>query len=78
VIAEISPLAGKTIEPSTLVNVPRLVERFQIIALSLPLGCLIVDIRMPEMDGLELQQRLTGRGLYFPLIALSLATAMSR
>jgi two-component system response regulator FixJ len=31
---------------------------------SLPVGCLIVDIRMPEMDGLELQQRLTGHGLF--------------
>jgi two-component system response regulator FixJ len=38
---------------------------------SLPLGCLIVDIRMPEMDGLELQQCLTGRGLSFPLIVIT-------
>src|SRR5208337_3282232 len=38
---------------------------------SLPLGCLIVDIRMPEMDGLELQQRLGERGLDFPLIVIS-------
>jgi phosphoglucomutase len=28
VIAQISPLAGKTIEPSTLVNVPRLVTAY--------------------------------------------------
>lgn len=38
---------------------------------SLPVGCLIVDIRMPEMDGLELQQRLTRRGLSFPLIVIT-------
>jgi two-component system response regulator FixJ len=38
---------------------------------SLPVGCLIVDIRMPEMDGLELQQRLTEHGLYFPLIVIT-------
>src|SRR5438046_3064265 len=38
---------------------------------SLPLGCLIVDIRMPEMDGLELQRCLTGRGLSFPLIVIT-------
>ena len=38
---------------------------------SLPVGCLIVDIRMPEMDGLELQRCLTGRGLYFPLIVIT-------
>jgi two-component system, LuxR family, response regulator FixJ len=28
------------------------------VAPSLPTGCLIVHIRMPEMDGLELQQHL--------------------
>jgi two-component system, LuxR family, response regulator FixJ len=38
---------------------------------SLPVGCLIVDIRMPEMDGLELQQCLTRRGLSFPLIVIT-------
>ena len=38
---------------------------------SLPAGCLIVDIRMPEMDGLELQQRLVERGLDFPLIVIT-------
>ena len=34
-------------------------------------GCLIADIRMPEMDGLELQQRLIERGLRFPLIMIT-------
>jgi two-component system, LuxR family, response regulator FixJ len=38
---------------------------------SLLTGCLIVDIRMPEMDGLELQQRLTDRSLDFPLIVIT-------
>jgi two-component system response regulator FixJ len=38
---------------------------------SLPAGCLIVDIRMPEMDGLELQQRLTERTLDFPMIVIA-------
>lgn len=38
---------------------------------SLPIGCLIVDIRMPEMDGLELQERLTARSLDFPLIVIT-------
>jgi two-component system, LuxR family, response regulator FixJ len=31
----------------------------------------IVDIRMPEMDGLELQQHLTDRSLEFPLIVIT-------
>ncbi|MBV8402355.1 MAG: response regulator [Acetobacteraceae bacterium] len=40
-------------------------------ASSLPFGCLIVDIRMPEMDGLELQQRLIERTLNFPMIVIT-------
>jgi two-component system response regulator FixJ len=40
-------------------------------ASSLSAGCLIVDIRMPEMDGLELQQRLIERNLGFPLIVIT-------
>jgi len=38
---------------------------------TIPLGCLIVDIRMPEMDGLELQQRLNERSLKFPMIVIT-------
>jgi two-component system response regulator FixJ len=34
-------------------------------------GCLIADIRMPEMDGLELQQCLIERHLRFPLIVVT-------
>jgi two-component system, LuxR family, response regulator FixJ len=38
---------------------------------SLPTGCLIVDIRMPEMDGLELQRHLVERSHDFPLIVIT-------
>lgn len=31
-------------------------------------GCLILDIRMPEMSGLELQQELNRRGYHIPVI----------
>ena len=44
---------------------------FLAVARSLPVGSLIVDIRMPEMDGLELQQRLIERSLGFPLIVIT-------
>ena len=38
---------------------------------SLPNGCVIADIRMPEMDGLELQQRMTEQKLGFPMIIIT-------
>jgi two-component system response regulator FixJ len=38
---------------------------------SLAAGCLIVDIRMPGMDGLELQQRLIERSSGLPLIVIT-------
>jgi two-component system, LuxR family, response regulator FixJ len=41
------------------------------VAASLRPGCVIVDIRMPEMDGLELQRRLVDRALQFPLIVIT-------
>jgi two-component system, LuxR family, response regulator FixJ len=40
-------------------------------AKTLPLGCLIADIRMPEMDGLELQRRLAELDLSFPMIVIT-------
>src|SRR5579871_1822408 len=44
---------------------------FLAVAPSLPAGCLIVDVRMPELGGLELQQRLIERNLAFPLIVVT-------
>ena len=34
-------------------------------------GCLITDIRMPGMSGLELQERLTEQGYHIPVIVLT-------
>jgi FixJ family two-component response regulator len=34
-------------------------------------GCVILDIRLPGMDGLEVQQRMTERGIALPLIVLT-------
>jgi two-component system response regulator FixJ len=48
-----------------------LAREFLDAAPSLPPGCLIADIRMPEMDGLELQRRLKERSLAFPMIVVT-------
>lgn len=34
-------------------------------------GCLVVDVRMPVMNGLELQAELTKRRLYIPTIVIT-------
>ncbi len=34
-------------------------------------GCILLDIRMPEMDGLEVQQQLNARGVTMPVIVLT-------
>lgn len=34
-------------------------------------GCILLDVRMPEMDGLEVQQQLNERGVSMPVIVLT-------
>ena len=34
-------------------------------------GCILLDVRMPEMDGLEVQQRLAESGVIMPVIVLT-------
>ncbi|MDB5395448.1 MAG: fixJ [Rhodospirillales bacterium] len=38
---------------------------------SLDFGCLIVDLQMPEMDGLELQRQLAERGIKLPTVVVT-------
>ena len=35
------------------------------------IACLVLDVAMPELDGLELQQRLTHKGILIPIIFLT-------
>jgi two-component system, LuxR family, response regulator FixJ len=37
----------------------------------LSLGCVLLDIRMPEMDGLEVQRRLVAAGSDLPIVMMS-------
>lgn len=34
-------------------------------------GCVLVDVRMPEMNGLDLQKRLAGAGVALPVIFMT-------
>ena len=34
-------------------------------------GCIVLDLRMPDMDGLELQNRLASKGVHLPIIFIS-------
>jgi len=34
-------------------------------------GCVLTDVRMPQMDGLELQQRLSQRDIHLPVIVMT-------
>src|SRR5687768_13377100 len=36
-----------------------------------PAGCILLDVRMPGMDGLEVQQALRDRGSTLPLIVMT-------
>jgi len=38
---------------------------------SLQPGCVLLDIQMPEMDGLEVQRELKDRGIPFPVIVMT-------
>jgi two-component system response regulator FixJ len=40
-------------------------------AVDLPRGCILLDIRMPAMDGLEVQQALQEKGVALPVIIMT-------
>lgn len=46
-------------------------EAFLAACRSLPRSCVIVDIRMPSMDGMQLQAELSRRGIVLPVIFLT-------
>jgi two-component system response regulator FixJ len=46
-------------------------QHFLDVASALPSGCLILDMYMPELNGLEVQRRLAERKLHFPTIMIT-------
>lgn len=40
-------------------------------AAAMPPGCVISDVQMPDMDGMELQRRLTEMQLHFPVVIMT-------
>jgi len=44
---------------------------FLAVASQLSEGCLLLDIRMPDIDGMELQARLRGMGIGLPIIMMT-------
>jgi len=46
------------------------VEFLDVAGAALP-GCILLDVRMPEMDGLEVQQALKARGILLPVIVMT-------
>jgi FixJ family two-component response regulator len=46
-------------------------ETFLMQAADLVPGCLILDIRMPTISGLKLQEKLTGQGVTWPTVIIS-------
>jgi two-component system response regulator FixJ len=44
---------------------------FLAVAKEVPPGCILLDIRMPEMDGLEVQKALRDQGVLLPVIVLT-------
>lgn len=40
-------------------------------AASMPLGCIVSDVQMPDMDGMELQKRLGEMQLNFPVVIVT-------
>ena len=40
-------------------------------AKEIPPGCILLDVRMPEMDGLQVQQALQERGVGYPVIVMT-------
>jgi len=46
-------------------------EEFLSSPLAARIACLVLDVRMPEMDGLEVQRQVIARGLHIPVIFIS-------
>lgn len=46
-------------------------ERFLAEVSETPAGCVVLDITMPKLSGINLQKRLNERGIHMPIIVLT-------
>jgi len=64
-------LLSRQLQPDYEVTCFETARNFLDVASALSSGCLILDVHMPEINGLDVQRRLAERNLHFPTIMIT-------